>query len=44
MAVSRQELLGIPKEETVERLKAAYPDFVSGIAGYGQEEEEGLCQ
>ena len=43
MAVSRTELLGIPKEETVELLKSAYPDFARGIADYGQEEEE-LCQ
>ena len=43
MAVSRTELLGIPKEETVELLKNAYPDFARGIADYGQEEEE-LCQ
>ena len=43
MAVSRSELLGIPKEETVEMLKDAYPDFVSGLADYGQE-EEGMCQ
>ena len=44
MAVSRQELLGIPREETVEMLKNVYPEFVSRIAGYGQEEEEELCQ
>ena len=44
MAVSRQELLGIPKEETVEMLKNAYPDFISGIAEYEQEEEEELYQ
>ena len=44
MAVSRQELLGIPKAETVEMLKNTYPEFVNGIAGYGQEEEEEPCQ
>jgi len=44
MAVSRQELLGIPREETVEMLKNAYPEFASGIDGYGQEEEEELCR
>lgn len=44
MAVSRREILGFPKEETVEMLKNAYPDFVSGIAGYRQEEEEEMCQ
>ena len=37
-------MLGIPKEETVEMLKSAYPEFVNGIAEYGQEEEEELCQ
>lgn len=44
MAVSRREILGFPKGETVEMLKNAYPDFISGIAEYGQEEEEELCQ
>ena len=44
MAVSRQEILGISKEETVEMLKNAYPDFVSGFTNYGEEEDEELCQ
>ena len=44
MAVSRREILGFPKGETLEILKNAYPEFVSGIAEYGQEEEEELCQ
>lgn len=44
MAVSRQELLGIPKEETVEMLKGIYPGLASGIAGCLQEEDGELCQ
>lgn len=43
MAVSRSEILGLPKGETVEMLKSAYPDLAGGL-GYGQEEEEGMCQ
>lgn len=44
MAVSRQELLGIPRDETVEKLKSVYTGFDNGIAGYCREEDEGLCQ
>lgn len=44
MAVSRQELMGIPEEKTVEMLKSVYPDLASGIAGYWHGEDEVLCQ
>lgn len=44
MAVSRQEVLGIPKEETMEMLKNTYPNFVSAIAENEQEEDEELSR
>lgn len=44
MAVSRRELQGIIREETLEWLKSAYPDFVIGLAEYRQGEDEELCR
>lgn len=43
MAVARQELLGIPKEETLKLLKNAYPALDGVLAPCGPGEDEELC-
>lgn len=45
MTVSRQELRGIPKAETLEMLKDSYPDFTDSLDQYEQGEDDGeLCR
>ncbi len=44
MAVSRRELLGIPKEATLELLRSIYSALDGRLTPYEQGEDEGVCR